>query len=88
MHVRERHGEIVRHPLRHAALPDLVRLAVEDDELAVESLAGADAGVAVLQQFADGGRAFQQPGDEQCQRAVLIEHVRVVVGDWFDLFRL
>ena len=46
MHVRERHGEIVRHAFRHAALSDLIGDAVEDDELAVEPFAGSDAGVA------------------------------------------
>lgn len=88
MHVRERHGEIVRHAFRHAALSDLIGDAVEDDELAVEPFAGSDAGVAVGEQFADGRGAFEQSGHQQRQRAVLVQLVGVMRRDGFDLCSL
>ncbi len=64
MAIGEWHGEVVRHAFGHTGLAYLVCHAIQDDELAVQALAGADAGVAMLEQFADGGGAFQQPRHE------------------------
>lgn len=85
MRIGERHGEIVRDPFGHAGLAYLVGDTIEDDEFAVQSFAGADACVAVLEQFADGGGALQQAGYEQRECAVLIQHVCAVIGDGTDV---
>lgn len=88
VHVRERQREIVRHGLHFAGASDLPRAPVEDDDLAVEPFAGADARVAVGEQLAHRGGAFQQTWYEQRERAVLVQHVRAVLVDRLDRFAL
>ena len=60
MAVGKRHREIIWHALGHTGLADLICDPIQDNELAVEPFAGADTRIAVLEQLADGGGAFQQ----------------------------
>ena len=73
-HHRGEGGQCVIGCLRHGAIgSSLIAVAVDEDHLAVEILEGAESGVAVLAQIADGDGTLIEPLHQGARRGYL-EH--------------